>query len=61
MEEGLVVAVPWIGLHGEGIGGIWGAFMVPVNYLDVCENIRIVHFWIFSTPDMRHIAPVVRS
>lgn len=61
MEEGLVVAVPWIGFHREGIGGIRGAFMVSVNYFDVFENIRSVHLWIFSAPDMRHIAPVVRS
>lgn len=60
VEEGFVVAVPWIGLHGESVGGIRGAFMMAVNDLDVCENIGFVlHLWIFSAPDMRHVAPII--
>ena len=59
VEEGFVVAVPWIGLDGKGIGSVGGALMVSVNYLDVFENIRRVHLGIFGAPDMRHIAPVV--
>lgn len=60
VEERLVIAVPWVSLYREGIGGIRSAFMVPVNYLDVCENIRRVHLWIFGPPDVGHVAPVVR-
>lgn len=61
IEEGLVITVPLVDLDWESIGGVRSALMVSVNYFDVFENIRRVHFWIFSGSDMRHIAPVVRS
>lgn len=57
----MVVAVPGVGFDWEGVVGVGCPLVMAVDYLDVFENIRRVHYWVFGAPDMRHVAPVVRS